>query len=677
MRALFWLLCSLATVQTVFAQPDAWIALEQQGKLDEAIKAMEAVHSPGPELLVHLNHATLLQAALALPGDTNENYKEKRNQLKKIVKLFASTPDKYLRDIAIRGLQPLDNRFSNEQESRFYVDQGYALLHARRYDEALACFNKVADKSVSELPAQLLEQARQGRAAATVRKLQGAPLPSVLESQGKFEQAGKLLEGAAPVITPDATAHLDNLKALLALKQSVPAYRQNQQLQSAVQAYRDLVKKMDPVRDAYLLAEASEDLAGLENEVRQLADREAAENIKLGARLRKEHLFDQAAEAYARVIDKATEVSEANVRAAREGRAAAQKEKAGEPTFGGALIGIVHELFKGFLKIVEYFIYLCLAVLVLVAARGAVRTWRGLQKPVENIFLSFRDLTVATADQTKANQSLTQDVQFVFESSTESATGEGIVDVASDVDGSAVANLRLGVPLSDLDAVVKTGLPVQIGPLTIDARDLFTYFVRLWQRPYKWTLTGSLLAAGSSTKISAQMLDQKSTPVEGQRWSAQAQGDGARAAAIQELVTGVIAGIARDPVTKDPRSLGSLLEGIGCLRDASGDPDRKNLLERAQAAFERGVHFDPGNWVARFNLAMTLRKLGRNELAIEHLRMLGRYFVGAANSRRRLAALQRQPDFFFIVAYNEAVALYKLERFTEAEALFDEILRRV
>jgi tetratricopeptide (TPR) repeat protein len=680
MRSLIGLLfvVSLATAQTALAQDGPWVALEQQGKLDEAIKALDAVKTPSPELAQHLNRAKLLKAAKDLPDTTSEQYKEKRKVLKKLISQFDPARDRYLRDIAVQALQPLENRFGAEQENRLYVYQGYALLKARRYDEALACFNKVADKSPSvELPVEVLEQARQGRAAATVRKLRGAPLPEVLESQGNFGAAATQLQGAAPVITPDATAHLDNLKALLALKQSVPAYRKDQQLQSAVQAYGDLVKKLDPVRDAYLLTEASKDLASLQMEVRKAADSEAAKNIELGAKLRREHSFDDAVAAYARVIDQAAEVSEANVRAAREGRAAAQKEKAGEPTFGGTLVGILQELFKGLLKIIEYFIYLCLAVIVLMVARGAVRVWRGIQKPLDSIFLSFRDLTGTATDQTKANQALTQEVQLVFESSAEGGTGEGTVEVASDVDGSTMANVRLGVPVSELDAVVKAGLPVQIGPLTIDARDLFNFFVRLWQRPYKWTLNGSLLAAGALTKVAAQMLDQKSTPVEGQRWSAQAQGDHARAAAIQELVTGVIAKIAKDPVTKNPRSLGALLEGIRGLRDATGDPDRQNLLEGAQAAFERSVRFDPQNWVARFNLAMTLRKLGRNELAIEHLRMLGRHFAGEANRGRRLAALQRQPDFFFIVCYNEAVALYKLERYNEAEAIFNAILQRV
>jgi tetratricopeptide (TPR) repeat protein len=384
MRSLIGLLfvVSLATAQTALAQDGPWVALEQQGKLDEAIKALDAVKTPSPELAQHLNRAKLLKAAKDLPDTTSEQYKEKRKVLKKLISQFDPARDRYLRDIAVQALQPLENRFGAEQENRLYVYQGYALLKARRYDEALACFNKVADKSPSvELPVEVLEQARQGRAAATVRKLRGAPLPEVLESQGNFGAAATQLQGAAPVITPDATAHLDNLKALLALKQSVPAYRKDQQLQSAVQAYGDLVKKLDPVRDAYLLTEASKDLASLQMEVRKAADSEAAKNIELGAKLRREHSFDDAVAAYARVIDQAAEVSEANVlRAAREGRAAAQKEKAGEPTFGGTLVGILQELFKGLLKIIEYFIYLCLAVIVLMVARGAVRVWRGIQK---------------------------------------------------------------------------------------------------------------------------------------------------------------------------------------------------------------------------------------------------------------------------------------------------------
>ena len=669
---------SLVIAQTAFAQDGAWIAAEQQGKLDDAITALNAVQTPSPELIQHLNRAKALKAAKALPEDTGEQYKAKRKILRTLMGQFDPARDKYLRDIAVQALQPLESRYSAEQENRLYVYQGFALLKARRYDEALACFNKVADKSPGpELPVEVLDQARQGRAAATVRKLRGAPLPQVLEAQGNFGAAASELQGAAPVVTPDATAHLDNLKALLALKQSVPAYRKDQQLDSAVQAYSDLVKKLDPVRDAYLLAEASKDLAELQAEVRQAADGEAANNIALGARLRKQRSFDDAVAAYARVIDKAAEVSEAKVREAREGRAAAQKEKADEPTLGGTLAGIFQELFKGLLKIVEYFIYLCLALIVLVVAREAVRVWRGVQKPLDSMFLSFRDLSGTTTDQTKANQALTQEVQLAFESSTEGGTGEGTVEVASDVDGSAMANVRLGVPLSKLDGVVKAGLPVQIGPLSIDARDVFNYFVRLWERPYKWTLNGSLLAAGTVTKVAAQMLDQKTNPVEGNRWSAQAQGDGARAAAIQDLVTAVIVKLAKDPVTKVPRSLGALLEGIRGLRDATGDPNRQSLLEAAQASFQQSVRFDPQNWVARFNLAMTLRKLGRNELAIEHFRMLGRHFAGKANRQRRLAALRRQPDFFFIVSYNEAVALCKLGRFNEAEAIFNAILQRV
>jgi tetratricopeptide (TPR) repeat protein len=242
------------------------------------------------------------------------------------------------------------------------------------------------------------------------------------------------------------------------------------------------------------------------------------------------------------------------------------------------------------------------------------------------------------------------------------------IDTAADDDGSSLGHLRLAVPLRAIEAAFANNAPLSFGPLSINPLQIINIFKPFFRRRYHYELTGAITANGSQTACRVH-LDRSRQRVSRRSWEAVGSGADPKSQAIRIVAMQILADL--DPgarqITTEWRSLASLREGFELMNDPSHDADtRRKNWERARACFQDAVVIDPGNWLARFNLATIQRKLGFSPLAAEQFReLLDERSSGLPESQR------------FAVMYNLASALQKTDDdrlSTQALSLLDQIL---
>lgn len=150
---------------------------------------------------------------------------------------------------------------------------------------------------------------------------------------------------------------------------------------------------------------------------------------------------------------------------------------------------------------------------------------------------------------------------------------------------------------------------------------------------------------------------------------------------VHKMATRLAFELAQTKLTSDWRSFEAFRDAMGQLVQAEQQGDRERSLEAACQDLQRALRYDPSNWIARFHLATTQRKLGHNESAVKHFEFLERMAVYGNDGLGSMAGfVKAHPEFLFTIRYCKAVALSKIptwEPHHEALKILDALIDQV
>ncbi len=173
--------------------------------------------------------------------------------------------------------------------------------------------------------------------------------------------------------------------------------------------------------------------------------------------------------------------------------------------------------------------------------------------------------------------------------------------------------------------------------------------------------------------------DEKAKPRESKprhkTWQVQRAGPDARAQAIADLAAQILVDTGKSTLTHNWRSFRSFHEAIKLRQRQDSRPGADDLTA-ARDHLEQAVIHDPSNWIARFNLALTLCRRQSGAHSAEALRAAGvrdrarlagyrctlaRRARDGRHSRTSSTTFRRYPECAFLILYNKAVALATLD----------------
>jgi tetratricopeptide (TPR) repeat protein len=498
------------------------------------------------------------------------------------------------------------------------------------------------------------------------------PFAAVLarEERGEFAASLRQLRSSEELLK----AHREHEAALVALLhafdsvQTSLASGQHDQARSVLEA---LLPRLDPVRDTYLMHAAHARLVQL----RDLGRRMAEADVARADQLAKDGKDAEAIAIYSDVAQsEASEIPAALKRRARQAmaRAEAAKAEAEAVGFWGKTWKSASE---GIFTLAGWSVFLLIGTLLVWAAQARRRK----RKPREETLIVLEDLTAQAPERETMSQGLIRELLLRFGSLGKGEDLAADIDTLADIDGSSQANLRMEAePVADVPSVIQDGAAVQIGPFSLTPRQLVALVRAYFRRPWKTRLSGSLVRQGEQVLllIERSTEDQGATLVD--RWEARADGDDARAVVVQRMATRLAFELAKIRLTSDWRSFEAYRDAMAHLARAEGEETREPLLEAACRDLQRSLRHDPANWIARFQLGVTQRKLGQNESAAKHFQFLEWMASDGAQGAGPLAAyLEKKPEFLFTLRYNKAVALSKVpnwEAHKKAVQLLNELV---
>ena len=565
------------------------------------------------------------------------------------------------RGVLQRELRRLGRAIQEQQsinaEALSNLRRGDELMREGRYKEAAAYFDR-AEKLANAYP-QYRSRARIRRAEADLRRDRVVPPDEVLEAESRADWTGawrKLgLDG-------QATPHGKVLNQFIVLHESIEDSQKRNELQALVDQYRTLLKQPNPLEDRHIVAAARHDLVKIEAALRAAAEQEATDRQAVVDRLARSHQFDKAIQEIDKLItDLKGSVSQQTLDKLRSRRATLAKQAAEEPTWEGTFNRVVRDLIR---IVLDWTPLVLLAVLLL----AAVRVWRvRLAKPRDELFISLTDKTT----QSGSTSTLDQEFQSLLDAPIPGASDSAKPDITSDIDGSPLGNLRLGVTAEDLKSLVQQGLAISVGVIQVNVVQLFALAQRLFRRPYRRSLVGVLFNTGTQVTFRAMELDARGNVI--RKWLTT---QNTRQEALVEIAMRVLVSLdeKKQLLSTDWRSLRHTRRGMESLRESAIVDKRREMLERAREEFQEAVRHDADNWVARFYLASTQRKTGLNEVAAMNFSTLMEAWLADEKFRESVRAVQK--DFIYIVAFNLAAALHKTknpEAMQEAEDILSEL----
>ncbi len=330
--------------------------------------------------------------------------------------------------------------------------------------------------------------------------------------------------------------------------------------------------------------------------------------------------------------------------------------------------------------VIRWGIYIGLAVLVvagLVALRRLIRAIPASGRTT----VALEDLTADAKERNARNQALTRELISAMRSAGSSESRHGIeIDETRDLDGTLHVNLRAaGEGVATIDSLISDETPVKIGPLSFNPRQALYFGSAFFRRRSEVELVGFLTASEQTAEMMVQQFAPgQKLPV--QRWTETVQGENSRARVVASVATKIAIDLGGSHISTKWSSVRDYREA--CARLSSGEEpanredDREKLLESVRRILEHALNADPGNVLARFELATVLRKLGENEVASEHFVFLERLATLPlpAPSRRLIPIelspaeptagvhgyLERHPEFVHVARYNRAISLSKV-----------------
>ena len=499
------------------------------------------------------------------------------------------------------------------------------------------------------------------------------PFASVLaqEEQGRFHAALSELRASDELLK----AHREHEAALVAFlrtRDSVQASLGKGQLDQARAAVEALLPRLDPVRDAHLLHAAHARLAGLRDQGRQMAK----EDLERADQLAQDGKYDEAIAIYSDVAEsQAPEIPAALKRSARQAKARAEAGKA-EAEAVGFWGRTWKSASEGVFTLAGWSVFLLAGGLLVWAAQAR----RSKRKPREETLIVLDDLTAGAAEREILSQGLMRELLLRLGSMRESEDLAADIDTLADIDGSAQANLRMeSEPVADIPSVIQDGTAVQIGPFSLTPRQLVELVRAYFRRPWKSRLAGSLVHRGEQTLLFIERSTEDGGSMLVDRWEAQADGDDARSVVVRRMAARLAFETAQTRLTEDWRSFEAYREAMAHLAQAERQEEsREVFLEEACRDLQRSLRHDPANWIARFHLGATQRKLGQNESAAKHFEFLEWMAADGAQGAGPMADyLAKHPELRFTLRYNKAVALSKVPNWKahhEAVRLLGELV---
>jgi hypothetical protein len=296
--------------------------------------------------------------------------------------------------------------------------------------------------------------------------------------------------------------------------------------------------------------------------------------------------------------------------------------------------------------------------------------------PRSGFLISFEDLTAPSSSKEQSDRILTQQIQEAFwVPKAEHAFGGMSLKVfgINDHDGSSFATLIPQKTLVVWSDVMQATAPIKLGPVELNVKQLVAVLLGWFQSPTRHALVGSLYEREGQTVITAQRLDRKRRLVSGFSWKVQSEsGPHAKTDLFGDLAAQMLVDLRGTALTTSWRSYRSLVKGIAALDRRPPSKDSCNCFCTARECLQRALEEDPANWMARFYLAIALRRSGANAEAARHLAVVAQLFAAAEKrlESRRLHLrehawsfierhLWKYPQCGLVVLYNRAMALSK------------------
>jgi hypothetical protein len=490
--------------------------------------------------------------------------------------------------------------------------------NSHRYSDATTYFNKIGDQAL--LPEVAKRVQRGLRTAAVLQNTVVLPPKEVLdlESRKQFDQAYTVLARSVPESDP----HRKNLAMLLQLHRDSTPQEQRHEYQTLLAAYQQYLNTLSPdrVRDQYLFEEADQNIARLEPLARQQADRDAQAQLDSAALQIQRGQYSDAITMLSQVTAKAGSVSPELIDEAARKLADARVKSAGEPTIRGTLLVFLWSIPKALLSLLSWLSY------ALVVAGAFLAIWLisiillEIRKPSRSILLSMSDRTSQAG--TQNDHVLSEQLRREMDLPRPDPDRELRIDTPGEMDGSSLGQLSLRVPFHAAATVFQSNTAVSFGPFSINPVAIFTAIGAWFQPHHRLEIEGELLLLGSDTVCSARLVYGDLT--DGGPWEGVATGNNARDQAIRDAAMKILIAIDSEArqITQNPRSLSQLRLGMDLQRRALDDGTSSTLWGQARDCFQQGALEDPGNWLARFNLASAQQKLGLNALAAEQFQEL-------------------------------------------------------
>lgn len=291
----------------------------------------------------------------------------------------------------------------------------------------------------------------------------------------------------------------------------------------------------------------------------------------------------------------------------------------------------------------------------------------------------IRDLAAASGEGDASTRVLTQRLLAELRMTHQGMPSDEEVDESEDLDGSPALNLRAAPEPPDLNGLLVEDIALKVGVVSTSVKPLLSLWTNFAQRPPSGTITGTLVTTEPEVLLvlETSLPDRAPERVEFRRRGPEAVSDAVRDAAAWVVVRtseNTYAGSGSD----DWRSLREHRASLACLQqEASRPANRAELLVRARLSLQASLAQDPGNFLARFDLATVLRKLGQNQEALDQLEQL-KVDVGRNLPRVELF-VRAHASFRDVIDYNIAVVLTKLEdpgSARSAQTVLDDMLAR-
>ena len=504
--------------------------------------------------------------------------------------------------------------------------------------------------------------------------LLGASIPSSAAASASYERAlelerdGRLTDAAHVLARADLSgseaAHAARLSTALKTFGAASVYARAGATARARELLAELLPKLDPVRDVFVAEAVYRRLSALGRSAEAEAVALARATLERARQLRREGRTDAAATALASLTAlpkgdvPATLLREIRLERARVLTQAAEERESLWDRVTAAFDDVVG-------PVVTWTMYglMIAAAIALVACAAAAS--RRLRRPKARTAIAIEAQGAPRDERLTRNRAATRELATaIVEASNRPDGPSGTeIDETKDLDGSALVNLGVvGDDVAALDSLFQDETPIRVGPLAFSPRQVIALVAGSFRPPSQQELRGWLSADDASATVAVDLFEPRKRASAALRWSASAEGDGARRTAISMVATRIAMQLGGSHVSSSWRSYRDYLAALRTLAAAETPEQAETALVEAQRQLQLSLDHDAANLLARFNLATVLRKRGKNEEAAEQYAYVKRLAtdVGSLPEPAR-SFVGRHPELILVAQYNRACALSKIE----------------